>query len=149
RTHCDMTHELPAAQATSHEPQCATSDWMSMQDVPHFLVGDGHPSVHEPAEHTSPPMHGTPHPPQLAPSVFVSTHSPLQRVRSFGHDGAPPPPPPEVPVVLEGHVGGLSAQSVFHSVEWNRSPHAPATKLAIVSPAAKWRPPFIRYQHTR
>jgi hypothetical protein len=49
--------------------------WQVPMTPPHSVSPGWH--WHEPVLHTCPPTHVFPHPPQLAPSVFGSTHVPL------------------------------------------------------------------------
>jgi hypothetical protein len=46
--------------------------------MPHSLVLAGH--AHDPLVQVRPPVHATPHPPQLFASVLVSTQAPVQLV---------------------------------------------------------------------
>jgi hypothetical protein len=82
-----------------------------MHDPPQLMLPVGHDTTQLPPLHTVPPVHLTPHPPQLFASLLVVVHPALQFVCPFGQQAllvsvwplgqAQPPawqvsPPPQV-----------------------------------------------------
>jgi hypothetical protein len=71
-------HDLP------QPPQFAASDVVSLHVPLHDDCPEGH--THLPDLHVSPPLHVTPHPPQLFTSVVRFVQTPVQKVRPLEHD---------------------------------------------------------------
>ena len=102
-TQAPFAHCLPPPQVTPHAPQFTLSDLRFAQvpeggleppsegpasagDWEHRVSPDWHVSPHLPPLHTCPAPQSTPHPPQLALSVWGLTHELPQRVWVLSHD---------------------------------------------------------------
>ena len=70
-----------------------------------------HETWHIPAEHTCPAGHARPHAPQLARSVCVSRHMPVQLVSPAPHDTTHIPREHTSPV----------RQALLHAPQWFKS----------------------------
>jgi hypothetical protein len=81
---CDAPH------AVAQSLQCAGSLLRSTQLVPHLVSPAEHIVEHAPTSQTSPAWQATPHAPQLAASLFLSTQPDAQRICPEGQDMPPP-----------------------------------------------------------
>jgi hypothetical protein len=79
-SHIDAEQIMPWPHLAPHAPQLAGLLVVLVHTggMPHSMVVGG--QTQAPAVHTAPPVQASPHPPQLAASVCVSTHAPVQLV---------------------------------------------------------------------